>query len=105
MPTTTTWPTQELTELTNRAYNQLVTSITDLGYVLSDDNLQDLRVFYETGIKKLKETAPEENFEDLLSFSTGQLVDKFVLSDPSEIALFDSFKGFLRSFCPIDPFC
>lgn len=97
--------TQELSRINQQNFNDLVASINEYGYNLRSGDIDELRVFFDRGAEQLKTREPIENYEDLLSFATGQLANKFAFSTPAEMARFSSFRDFLRSFCPLDPFC
>lgn len=97
--------TEDLTRLNQSYFNDLVGSVTELGFVLSPNDVDQLRKFYDQGAARLRQNAAIENYEDLLSYATGQLVNRFSFSSPAELLRFDSFRDFLRSFCPLDPWC
>jgi len=97
--------TRELSRINQQNFNDLVASINEYGYNLSPMDIDELRVFFEQGAERLKTREAEENYADVLSFATGQLSNKFAFSTPAEMLRFGNFRDFLRSFCPIDPFC
>ena len=105
MPTATRIDPVEMSRLNNQNFTDLVSAITQLGFSLSATDRTDLRVFYETGTEKLSDTVDGEEYGDRLSYATGQLIDKIRYEGVQQAGLFSSFRDFLRSLCPIDPFC
>lgn len=97
--------TLELSQVNQYQFSNLVDSISQYDYHLSPHDLIELRAFFDKGTDRLKRTVLAENYEDILSYATGQLANKFAFSTPAEMRAFGSFRDFLRSFCPLDPFC
>jgi hypothetical protein len=95
----------EMSRLNNQQFNLLVESLESVGFTLSATDQQDLQQFYEGGTKRLSQEVPGEEYGDRLSYATGQLVDKLTYRGAANVPQFGSFRDFLRSFCPLDPFC
>jgi hypothetical protein len=106
MPAMTALDPVEMSRINNQNFQDLTAAITDLGIHLSGDDLSDLYVFYHHGTIALNEKAEhEKQYSDLLSYATGQLIDKIRYSGVQNTRAFSRFGDFLRSLCPIDPFC
>jgi hypothetical protein len=104
MPTITLLDPVEMSRLNTQNFNLLVQSLAEVGFDLSATDQQALRQFYDRGTQRLREL-PAEQYEDRLSYATGELVNALTYRGAADVLQFGSFRDFLRSFCPLDPFC
>jgi hypothetical protein len=101
----TAYGIEDQEQLYQSAFSGLLSAVTAYGYELSSSDTKELESFFARGAEKLRKTTEEENYEEALSFATGQLANRFSYHEPSEANNFATFRDFLRSFCPLDPFC
>jgi hypothetical protein len=102
---TTYWETAEQNRSNNLSFDQLVQDISDLGISLSGSDKNELREFYLGGAEAINNRFSPDQYFRRLEYATGQLLNQIRYAGIKEINNFNSFRDFLRSLCPLDPFC
>ncbi|MXV14527.1 hypothetical protein [Hufsiella ginkgonis] len=96
---------QEMEKSDRLSFDGMIESLEYRDLKLSANEIFELRNFYTSGTARLADDSADfENYKDLLSFHTGELVDSIFIRK-ADIPKFGSFRDFLRSLCPIYPFC